>query len=126
LKRRSQSTIWKSGNYKTYEELAKALGYSNKAAIYNIIEAKEFRSRNPVFAENYSTYEIRLTSGLSDEERVEILKKKGSMSTSSFESFMSLYKASDKSIGRKLFLKHPGVFFGKASPKSVMNIDKRL
>jgi ParB family chromosome partitioning protein len=93
--------LWKSGNYKTYEELGKALGY-DRASVYHILEAKEFRLRNKnVVADNISTYEIRLTSGLSDDERVEILKKKGSMSTSSFESFMRLYKASDEEYRKK-------------------------
>lgn len=65
--------LWRSGLYKTKEELAKMIGASKERVSYDI-EAKEFRDREKV-SRDTSTRTIRGTRGLATYERKAIIEK---------------------------------------------------
>ena len=65
--------LWKSKEFATHGELAKAVGY-HPQTVSNIIEAREFRSRASGLPESIPTSMISETQGLDDKTRVKVLK----------------------------------------------------
>jgi ParB family chromosome partitioning protein len=65
--------IWKTGEYRTYDELAKALSYDRRT-VSAIIEAKEFREKKKV-AKEISTTTLRETAVLPPKERAQLIEK---------------------------------------------------
>lgn len=64
--------LWKSGNYPTMDALGKSVGLSRQR-IGEILEAGEFRDKNPTLPGGVSTRAIRDTRGIEDETRTKIL-----------------------------------------------------
>jgi ParB family chromosome partitioning protein len=65
--------LWKSGEFASHQDLAKAVGY-HPQTVTNIIEAREFRARNAGLPETIPTSLISETQGLDDKTRIKVLK----------------------------------------------------
>src|ERR1700680_934447 len=57
--------LWKSGEYSSQRDLAKALGYDHKT-VNELVEAKEFRTRAGGLPPTVSTHAIADTRGIDD------------------------------------------------------------
>jgi ParB/RepB/Spo0J family partition protein len=95
--------LWKTGRYKTYQELANTLGYSEKA-IADYIDAKEFRDRKKVSAV-VSTRVITDTKPLPERDREAVIRKveKGDVKPEQVREIVQTVKKAPKPIKEKFF-----------------------
>lgn len=94
--------LWKSGVFKTKEELAKAIGVPKERVLYDI-EAKEFRDKEKVSMDT-STRTIRGTRGLPTRQRKSIIQKvqRGEFKVSEVDTVAKVLRKASEPIKEEL------------------------
>jgi len=94
--------LWKSGAFKTKDELAKAIGVSKERVIYDV-EAREFRVKEKVSMDT-STRTIRGTRGLPTHERKAIIEKvqKGEFKVSEVDKVAKVLRRASEPVKKEI------------------------